>query len=134
MKTKSLLFLLFLLLVKTTTFSQVAPPPPAKDYAKRATSLTTAGVLSLIGGALLGVASAVTFEFGVTEKVNNNDSAILGVASLSALIGGTCLLIAGKHNRKKAKSIKLKQGQTFLPNQGSLMSKAVPTIGVQIAF
>jgi hypothetical protein len=149
---KKIVLALAFLILTTVCYSQApvtpapaseVPPKGTKEYyLQRSKTKQTKGWIFTGGGvALIGLGYAMAISETVDyvssagqSNSNGTASGLLAVAGVVSVIGGTISFVSAGHNRRKSRSLAVGYEQVPLPQQGGLMTKAVPTIGLKVAF
>ncbi|RNI28729.1 hypothetical protein [Rufibacter latericius] len=121
---------------------QGAPKGTEAYYLQKSKVKKTKGWIFTGGGVLLiglGYAMAISETIDYVSsggQSNNNDttSGMLALVGVGSVIGGTISFISAGHNKRKAKALAIGYEQVPLPPSGTLITKAVPTVGLKINF
>ncbi|WP_207434398.1 hypothetical protein [Sabulibacter ruber] len=148
---KKIVLALTFLLLATACYSQ-APVPPApiteppkgtKEYylEKRESNMVRGWILTPVGVALIGLGTAMAWSeiaTGITtlgrDSKNSSTPGLLVAVGIGSVLGGTVSFISARKNRRKARAMAVGYEQVPLPLSGTLIAKAVPTVGLKVSF
>ncbi|WP_210463114.1 hypothetical protein [Rufibacter roseolus] len=149
---KKIVLALAFLILATTAYSQppVTPTPTkgASKYTKayylekREANMVRGWILTPTGVALMGLSFALAWgdaatsitSLGTQKSNNGATSGIMAVAGVAGVVIGTISFISAGQNKRRARSMAVGYEQVPLPQQGGLMTKVVPTVGLKVAF
>lgn len=127
----------------TSTHPSETPLKGTKEYygykskvkQRKGWIFTGAGVVLVGIGYAMAMSEAVDYiSSGGQSDSNGTTSGLIALVGAGSVVGGTISFISAGKNRRKARAMAVGYEQIPLPQQGGLMTKAVPTVGLKIAF
>ncbi len=98
-------------------------------------------ILTPVGVALIGLGTAMAWSeiaTGITtlgrDSKNSSTPGLLVAVGIGSVLGGTVSFISARKNRRKARAMAVGYEQVPLPLSGTLIAKAVPTVGLKVSF
>ncbi|WP_210463113.1 hypothetical protein [Rufibacter roseolus] len=140
---KLTIFSLALLFLTTTSYGQgqKGRTPAQEYYLQKSKSHRSGGwALSGIGlglmttGVVIATSSASLFGSSGDGDGDILFGGILATTGLVSLIGGGISFISAGNNKRKAMSPEFSYTPIPLPQQGTLMNRSVPTLGLKVTF